>query len=209
MFEASDGTRLITDPYVSGAYGGAVGYKPIDENAHIVLISHDQHPDHNGYETIKGNPNVIKGAGDHKSHGIAIKGVATFHDASSGSERGKNTVFVFEMDGLRVAHCGDLGHVLTEEQVAQIGTIDVLFVPVGGFYTIDASEANQVVQQLSPKIVFPMHYKTNVLGFPIDPIDKYLEGKTNVEYIPGFEVEIKKEDLPEEQKTMVFQAHKY
>ena len=113
---------------------------------------------------------------------VSISSVGVYHDEEMGKKRGLNTVFLFEVDGLRVAHLGDLGHVLSDQQVADIGTVDVALVPVGGFYTIDAAGATKVLAQLRPRlIVIPMHYKTDVLTIKeLAPVDAFLAGKKKV-----------------------------
>ncbi len=195
LITTDDGIKIITDPYEPGAYNGAVGYKPIDEEADIVTVSHE-HEDHNYVKGIKGNPQVVKGIGERNIKGIKIKGIATKHDPHDGKERGDNTVFVIEVEGVKICHLGDLGHVITDEQKNEIGCVDVLLVPVGGYYTIDAKQAWEVVQKLSPKVVIPMHFKTEVLGFPISSVDDFIKDKENVKKREE-EVEIKKDELPQ------------
>ena len=194
---AQSGTRILTDPYEAGSYDGALAYKPIGEEADVVTVSH-QHADHYDPEGVKGHPEIVLGPGAHTAGGIIFKGIPTFHDPKGGAERGENVVFVFDVDGLTVCHLGDLGHVLTEEQISEIGKVDVALVPVGGFYTIDANEATEIVDRLSSKIVIPMHYKTESCRFPIAPVDDFLKDKTNVEQIDGSEMSLTKEELPTE-----------
>jgi len=202
LFTAADGRKILTDPYEAGSYGGAVGYKKIDRNADIVTISHD-HEDHNYLAGLPGKPIVVKGGGKREVRGIFFKGIPTFHDTSKGRERGKNTIFVFSIDGINVCHLGDLGHTLSKDEILNIGKVDVLLIPVGGYYTIDAKEASTVMEQLQPKITIPMHYKTEVLGFPIEGVDKFLEGKKRVKRLNSSEFEVKKEDLPQETEIAV------
>lgn len=202
LIEAGDGKRIITDPYESGSYGGAVGYKKIEEPADIVTVSHE-HEDHNCYKDIKGSPEVVKGTGEKAIKGFKILGIPSYHDPSGGSERGENTIFSFEIDGMKVCHLGDLGHLLSEEDSSKIGDVDVLFIPVGGFYTIDAAEATKVMEKLNPKVVVPMHYKTEVLGFDIAGVDNFLADKKNVKKLDSSEIELKKESLPAESEIVV------
>lgn len=189
LISAKSGHKILTDPYKSGSFGGAVGYEKIYEHADIVLVSHD-HDDHNEVSSLPGDPVVFKGAGDHEAKGFKFKGVSTYHDECRGRERGDNTIFVFEADGMRVCHLGDLGHALSEEEIANIGRVDVLFVPVGGLYTIDADQATAVVKALDPKLIVPMHYKTEKLGFDIDGVEKFLEGKERVKKQGSSEMEV-------------------
>lgn len=147
--------------------GAGVGYAltPV-AGVDVVTISHE-HSDHNNVALATGSPTILRGlaAGDWAKIDQTIKGVRiytvpTYHDDSQGSARGKNAVFVFDVEGLRLAHFGDLGHKLNDDQVKQIGKVDVVMIPVGGYYTIDGKGAAEVVGQLKPKIAIPMHYKT-------------------------------------------------
>jgi L-ascorbate metabolism protein UlaG (beta-lactamase superfamily) len=190
----ADGVRICTDPYVTGCYDGAIGYGPIGDAFDVVLQSHD-HPDHAGASELPDNPVIVRGTGTHKVKGITFVGTQTYHDASHGSERGENTVFTFEADGMKVAFLGDLGHVLSAEQVDAIGPADVLFAPVGGHFTVDAAGATKVAEQLQAQIIFPMHYKTDACGFPIAGVDEFLAGKANVERPGTAEVEVTAADL--------------
>ena len=207
LFETSDGVKILSDPYESGSYNGAVGYKPIDEVVDVVFCTHE-HADHGAHAQLPGNPHVILGGGTHEDRGIAFKGINTFHDKTQGSERGENTVFVFNIEGLTICHLGDLGHSLTAQHKEQIGTIDLLFVPIGGVYTIDHEEAWEVVQFLSPKIAVPIHYKTDVLNFPLTDVNTFLRGKSNVQKINASEFEISTDTLPKILKIVVFKEHK-
>ncbi len=207
LFETAQGPIIMSDPYEAGSYDGAVGYEPIQEKADIVFKTHD-HADHGAIENLPGPPLAISGAGAHDAQGITFKGVATYHDKTKGSERGSNTVFVFEVDGMKICHLGDLGHELSAEQVAEIGPIDVLLVPVGGYFTIDHAEAWRVAQSLRPKVVIPIHYKTDKLGFPLDTVEVFLQGKDNVEYIEDSSFELDSDSLPEEMKILVVKEHK-
>jgi L-ascorbate metabolism protein UlaG (beta-lactamase superfamily) len=126
---------------------------------------------------------------------VQIRTVPTYHDASQGSERGRNAVFVFETAGLRFAHLGDLGHQLSGDQVAEIGPVDALMVPVGGAFTIDAAGATAVTDALTPKLVFPMHYKTDRIAFPLATAEAFLAGKT-VERVGSTTIRISPDTMP-------------
>jgi L-ascorbate metabolism protein UlaG (beta-lactamase superfamily) len=199
LITSEDGTRIITDPYRPGCFAGGIKYEPITEEADIVTISHD-HDDHNCTD-IQGDPTFIRGAGEKESKGIKITGTDVFHDESGGKERGKNTVFKMMIDGMSVVHLGDLGHPLSDHQVQEIGKVDVLLIPVGGYFTIDAVTADNITKQLDPKIVIPMHYKTEKCGFPIAAVDEYTKNKTTKK-IEG-EFAITKENLPKTMTTYV------
>jgi L-ascorbate metabolism protein UlaG (beta-lactamase superfamily) len=189
LITSGSGTTILTDPYKSGSYEGAVGYDKITDTPDIVVVSHE-HDDHNSVDSVPGNPVVLKGVGEHESKGIKFRGVGTYHDKTSGKERGENTVFVFDVDGLKVCHLGDLGHTIDEGLRSEIGNVDVLLVPVGGFFTIDAAEATQVADVLNPSVVIPMHFKTEKLGFPIAGVDPFLEDKEDVKRLGATELEL-------------------
>ncbi|MCK5579053.1 MAG: MBL fold metallo-hydrolase [Planctomycetes bacterium] len=200
---SSQGSVVVTDPFDANAYEGAIKYKPINLKADVVTVTHTQHEDHNYTQAVSGSPQVIDKEGEYETAGIKIKGVPTFHDKNQGQDRGHNIVFVYNIDGVRVAHLGDLGHVPTPEQFKQMGSVDVLLVPVGGHFTIDDQEATRISSQCGAKIVVPMHYKTPVLDFPIASVDKFLQGKKNVKKLDSSEVTITKKNLPAEQEIWV------
>jgi len=204
VLTAADNTRLITDPYVPGAYNGAVGYGPIQEAVQGVTVSHE-HADHNGVQGLPGKPQVIRGKGEFTVGKVKITGVDSYHDNSAGSQRGTNTIFRFEIDGLVLCHLGDLGHLLPGATAKALGRVDVLLVPVGGFFTIDATEAQAVTRQLGPRVVIPMHFKTPKLDFAIAGVDDFLKGQKNVKRIGRSEVEIVSAQLPKETETWVLE----
>ena len=202
LITSNQGVKIMTDPYEPNAFGGQLTYGKIKDSADIVLVSHD-HADHNHTKDLPGSPQIIKGSGSKTSKGISFKGVATFHDPSKGSERGENTAFTMEIDGIRVCHLGDLGHVLSQKEITEIGPVDILIIPVGGFYTIDSKEASQVATLLKPKVVIPMHFKTEKCGFPIAPVEDFLKGKTKVKRPGVSEVTFDKASLPPEMEVVV------
>ena len=160
---------VITDPYPPD-----LGYSLGKPTAHVVTVSH-QHPGHSYVQGIGGGPRLVTGPGEYEISGVLITGIATFHDRERGKQRGKNTVYLMEVDEVSVCHLGDLGHVLTAEQVEEIGNVDVLLLPVGGVSTINAPVAAEVVRQLEPKAVVPMHYKTEALSWELEPVDRFLK----------------------------------
>ena len=197
-----DGTTILTDPYESGSYNGAIAYKPITDKPDIIVVSHD-HSDHNATHTISGNPLIIKTSAQAK--GISFETFSTYHDEAKGNKRGKNNIVLFSLDDIKLCHAGDLGHPLTAAQAEMIGDVDILFLPVGGYFTIDGSDADKVVEILNPKIVIPMHYKTPGIGFPIAPVESFIGGKNNVER-PGYSIlSFEKPDLPENTKIIVLE----
>jgi L-ascorbate metabolism protein UlaG (beta-lactamase superfamily) len=202
LITTNAGTRIVTDPFDPISYGEKLAYRPFRGPADIVTVSHD-HKDHGRPEVVGGSPVVIKGNGKFVASEVEFLGVATFHDKSQGAERGRNTVFVISADGLRIAHFGDLGHVLTADQAAEIGVVDVALIPVGGYYTIDAAEADRVVSQVEARTVIPMHYRTEKCDFPIAGVEDFLAGKTNVVRAMSSEIEISKDAMPGEQRIIV------
>lgn len=181
---------LITDPYSPG-----LGYSLGKPTARIVTVSHN-HPDHCYAEGVSGQPRVVSKAGEYEINDALIIGIATFHDGEGGRKRGKNIVYLMEIDEVAVCHLGDLGHVLTNEQVEDIGNVDVLLLPVGGVSTINAPMAAEVVRQLEPKAVIPMHYKTPALKRELEPVDRFLKEIGAKQVTPQPKLSISKSNLP-------------
>jgi L-ascorbate metabolism protein UlaG (beta-lactamase superfamily) len=195
------GVRIILDPYEPG-FGGALTYGAITDEADLVLTSHD-HGDHSYVREIKGKFTRIEKEGSYDEAGVKIQAIPCFHDPSKGKERGKNLIFVIEADGLKVVHVGDLGHVLDPGTLQKIGPVDLLFLPVGGFYTIDAKEATEVMHAIKPRLTIPMHYRTEKCGFPITTVDDFTTGKKGVKVLNASELEITKETLPKDAEIVV------
>jgi len=191
LITSDDGIRIITDPYTTG---GDLNYAGIKETADIVTVSHD-HFDHNNVSCVRGSPEVVRG-GTAEIKGISFKGVSSCHDEEGGRLRGCNTMFCFTVSGVRVCHLGDLGHELNDKQAAEIGPVDVLLIPVGGNFTIDAGAATSVCSQLKPRVVIPMHYRNQRCAFPIAGVDEFLRGKTDVSCPDASDVEFKAGKLP-------------
>ncbi len=137
-----------------------------------------------------------------RAMGVEFDVVQTWHDDQQGEKRGSNRVTVFCLDEIRICHLGDLGHLLTQEQLDEIDKVDILLVPIGGTYTIDSKQASEVVDQIDPKIAIPMHFKTDRCAFPIEPVEAFLQNKSNVRRAQGSEVMIKKEDFPKERTIL-------
>ena len=192
LITSDNGTRLITDPYTVKEN---LTYGEIKESADIVTVSHE-HADHNNVAAVQGNPKVVKGAVTDEIKGVKLKGVPAYHDDARGERRGTNVMFCFEVDGLRVCHLGDLGHPLSGEQVAEIGEVDILLIPVGGFYTIDAKVATEVCDRLKPRVIIPMHFKNEKCALPIVGVGEFLRGKKDVSQLDTSEVEFRAEQLP-------------
>lgn len=166
------GFTIVTDPFDQ-----SVGYPRPNLTANLVTMSHD-HFDHNHYQIVEGLPKLANRPGivaeSQLAKGVHGRGVASFHDEVQGHRRGPNTIFVVELDEVRVAHLGDLGHQLTPQQIAELGPVDVLLVPVGGTFTLDAQGAFDVCQAVGPKIVIPMHYQTEACRIALAPADPFL-----------------------------------
>ena len=154
---------------------------------------------------VKGRPVVFKGLVNRESHKMEFRGISSYHDSVYGGQRGLNTIFVIKADGLNLCHLGDLGHILDSDKLEEIGTIDILFIPVGGFYTIDSSQATQIIKYIKPKISVPMHYKTKAIKFSIDPVEVFLSDKDNVQRLESSEFEIIKDTLPKNTQFYVLQ----
>lgn len=207
--ESPAGVRLVTDPY-----GPQVSPAAPVVMADVVTVSHE-HFDHNYLDNIKGNPEVWRGLTpdgdwarvDRTFKDVRAYTVPTYHDEAAGAKRGKNAVFVLEVGDLRLAHLGDLGHVLNDEQVQRIGRLDVLMIPVGGYFTIDANQAWQVVAALKPRVVLPMHYLVpGMQGFPIAGVDDFTAGRANVRRFGEGQIDLRPENLPAETEVWVLAA---
>jgi L-ascorbate metabolism protein UlaG (beta-lactamase superfamily) len=202
LITTAKGVRIITDPYQSGAFGGDLAYGKITDEADIVLSSHD-HDDHNYTKDIKGRFTYINKTGTYEEKGVRIRAVPTYHDGTKGSQRGKNLFFIVEADDLKVAHAGDLGHALDAAALGEIGTVDILLLPVGGFFTIDAAEATGIMEALKPRVTIPMHFKTEKCAFPITPVEDFTRGKERVRSAGATEAEFSKAGLPDEAEIVV------
>jgi L-ascorbate metabolism protein UlaG (beta-lactamase superfamily) len=191
---------VLTDPF-DRSVGLDIG-KP---TAHIVTVSHD-HPDHANVAAVRPARErvfVIEGAGEYEVGGILITGVRTAHDKKKGDERGKNTVYVIHIDDVVFCHLGDLGHELTAQQIDEIGSVDVLFVPVGGGETVGPAEAVQVISQLEPRIVVPMHYALEgqaTSEHNLAPLDKFTHELGLKEYVAEAKLSLNSSNLPADQE---------
>jgi len=197
MIASETGIKIITDPYVTTE---TLKYGEIKESADIVTVSHE-HGDHSNVSAVQGNPEVVRETARVK--GIEFEGILSNHDNAGGKERGSNTIFCFEVDGVRVCHLGDLGHQLNDKQFAELGSVDILLTPVGGNYTIDAKVASQLCDRLKPKVIIPMHFKNDKCAFPIAGVDEFIKGEENVSQLDTDEVEFKQGELPATTKIIV------
>lgn len=193
---------LVTDPFNPQM----VGLKFPQVEADIVTVSHD-HGDHNNVAAVGGTPFVVSGPGEYEVGGVKILGIPTFHDDKKGSLRGPNTVYQIIIDGLVLVHLGDLGHSLSDSEVEDLEDCDILFVPTGGVYTLDAETASQVTNFFAPKIVIPMHYHDEKISPQIfarlSPVEEYLKSLDQEGVKSQKSLTISKEKLPEETTVIV------
>jgi len=195
-----EGISLIIDPHD----GHSLGLKPPDEKGEIILITHD-HFDHNQYRNVeREGSQIIRDAGVYSYGGYEIRGFDAFHDDSGGKKRGNVVVFSICTDGMKMSHLGDLGHQPgTVLRDALAGT-DILFLPVGGYYTIDAQGAWSVIDAIKPRVVVPMHYGVGGLSLRLDPLDRFLSVRDTEKTSVGNEIDLLREDLPERTEVWIF-----
>ena len=196
---------VVVDPYESDF----TGLKPLKLEADIVCITHN-HQDHNNTGAVKTedgrDPFVISGPGEFEKMGVNIVGVASFHDNSQGQERGKNTIYNITVDEMNIVHLGDLGQKkLTQEQVEQLSSCDVLLIPTGGTFTIEGKDAPDIIAHIEPKIVVPMHHKVEGLKFALDPVEKFLSAMGKEKQESQNKLSISKEKLPEELELVLLE----
>lgn len=193
----SKGVSVLIDPF-SKEIG--LGLPRLNDN--IFLVTHE-HYDHNNIGGVSPESFVIRGPGEYEKSGIYVEGIISYHDNTQGTQRGLNTIYIIRVENMRLCHLGDLGQAkLTDEQVEQISDIDILFIPVGGKYTIDGREAAEIVKQIEPKIIIPMHYKISGLNIDIDGPQKFLkEIGIKPEEVEAYRVTTK--NLPTEEIKLV------
>lgn len=196
--EGAELVRIALDPF-----GDKIGLKVPKAEADILLVSHS-HEDHNNIEAIKGAPFLIDSPGEYEVKGIFVKGISAFHDNQQGKDRGVVVIYRIEAEGMVVCHLSDLGQKeLTPEQVEEIGEVDILMMPVGGTFTVDAKDASEIISQIEPRMVIPMHYKIPGLTVDLNPVDKFLKemGEEGIKPEPKLKVSLK--DLPQEETKIV------
>jgi L-ascorbate metabolism protein UlaG (beta-lactamase superfamily) len=199
-FEITDDVTLVTDPHD----GKSIGIPAPSAEGDIILISHD-HYDHNSAKSVeKEESKVITDERKRNISNVEITGIKSFHDDHHGEKRGENIIFKFTMDDVTFCHMGDLGHELDEDAIQKIGDVDILFIPVGGTFTIDAKRAWNVINSIKPRIAIPMHYKIGGLSLPIDGVEPFLEKNMYKTLKVGNEIDIEKEDLPNEPEIWTF-----
>ena len=181
---------IITDPF-----NPELGYSLGQPSANIVTVSHP-HPGHSYTQAVQDKPRIVSRPGEYEICGVLIIGISSFHDNESGSVRGKNNIFVMEIDDISICHLGDVGHVLTPAQLQEIDNVDVLLIPVGGSTTIDATVAAQIVRQLEPRIVIPMHYRDQVVSHHLETSARFLKEMGAGEVVPKPKLVVTKSNLP-------------
>ncbi len=186
---------IITDPINEKA-----GYKVYNKRVDYVTVSHE-HWDHNQVHALLGEPMVINTLGSYHSEGINFEGIASYHDPQQGRLRGSNIIFKINAEGINLVHLGDLGHLLNEKDIQALGEVDILLIPVGGTFTIDAREAFNLVNKLNPKLVIPMHYQTPHLSFQLAPVEDFTRHFDIVVKKPY--LEISKNNLDQENKVIL------
>lgn len=194
--------KIVIDPFSEEA-----GLRLPKLEADILLVTHD-HYDHNNIKAVGQDPFLIAGPGEYERKEIFIHGIPSYHDDQKGKERGQNTIYIIEAEEMRLCHMGDFGETeLSPEQLEAIGDIDILMVPVGGTFTIDAKGAAKVIAQIEPRIAIPMHYQLPGLKIKIDGLDKFLKEMGQKTAAPEPKLLIKKKDLPQEEtKIQVLSA---
>ena len=197
----STGISVVTDPY-----DDSVGYHMPETDADAVTVSH-HHYDHDAISKVKGNPVVLdKETGYILKDSVEISSIMSFHDDCRGKKRGENIIFKFRMDGLDVCHLGDLGEDCSSDLIEMILPVNVLMIPVGGNYTIDAKMAKEYVDRIMPDIVIPMHYRAKGCKLDIDKVDDFIDefdGENVVIAETGDEIEISSDDLDGEKTTII------
>ena len=196
-FKIQSGDKtLVLDPFSK-----SIGLTPPAIQADVVFVTHDHH-DHNNIKTVKGDPFIINGPGEYELKGVKILGLESFHDEEEGAKRGLNTIYLLEMEDIRILHLGDLGQdSLSDKQLEAVGEVDVLMVPVGGHFTVDAKNAVSILNQIEPKIAIPMHYKIPKLTIKeLEGVDKFLKELGEEDIKPQEKLTLKAKDFQVESK---------
>jgi L-ascorbate metabolism protein UlaG (beta-lactamase superfamily) len=195
-----DGVTVVTDPF-DKELAAKAGLKVPNFEADIVTVSH-QHHDHNNVSALRGEPFTVDCAGEYDFKGILVEGIDSYHDEKKGEIRGENIIYRIEVEDISITHLGDLGHVLDNNQIEKLAGTDILLIPVGGNYTLDAKKAIEVISQIEPRIIIPMHYKTKDSKLELEDVEKFVK---EIGLTPSYEEKLKisKKDLPQEDMELV------
>lgn len=188
---------VITDPF-----GKEDGLTPLRTRADIVTLSHD-HDSHNNIDSIKDNPFIIDGPGEYEKKGIFVKGIISFHDNKEGQELGPNTIYIIEMEGIRICHLGDLGHLLTSKQIERINGVDILLIPVGEKETLSVDKVIDTINEIGPRIVIPMHYQIPKLKKKLSRVEKFLSEMGLEKIKPMAKLSVKSKNLPADETKVI------
>ncbi len=192
---------VVIDPHD----GKSIGIKAPNAHADVVLMTHD-HYDHCAARVIQGtHTDIMAQEGEFEVKGLRVEGIRTYHDHNNGEDRGINTIYLFEMDGLRICHCGDLGCIPSDEIVSRLRGVDIIFIPVGEVFTMPLPEVRQFLERVNPNIIIPIHYRVGGLSIPLSPLDDFLDliPDEAVEYI-GNEIDLLPDDLSDIKECWVF-----
>lgn len=184
----ADGIKILTDPY-----DDSLPYKKFSDQPDYVTVSHG-HYDHSAVERVDGNFKIINTEASLKNDELKVEAISSYHDSSKGKNRGKNLIYLIQIGTKKVCHLGDLGHELNSQTIKKIKNVDLLLIPVGGNYTIDAEIAYKLVGKIEPKLTIPMHFKTDILDFPIEGVEKFTDkfNKNEIEFVNQSEIETDK-----------------
>ncbi len=188
---------VLTDPV-----GKNTGYTLPKQTADIVTLSHD-HPGHNNLAAVKPDYQLINGPGEYEVHAVFLTGFRTYHDQEKGAEHGYNTIYLIEMSGLRLAHLGDLGHTLNDDQVETLGTIDVLFAPAGGGPLLSTSDMAEVIGRISPRMLIPMQYKAGKGDKKREEIDGFVRHLGVEMPTPVDKINVRQSDLTDQMQLVL------
>lgn len=193
---------VVTDPF-----GPGIGYSPAKIQADVVTVSHDE-PNHNAIGTVEGSPRVVAGPGEYELSGVMITGVATPRPAGQSRDVPRNTAYLFELDDVTVCHLGDLAAPLGTDQIAVVRDADVLLLPVGGHCTIDATQAAEVVSQVEPKLVVPMHYRTPAVQLELDEVDRFCREIGAADLTPQPRLNLTRSGVPDQLTVVLLEYRK-
>ncbi|MBN1375104.1 MAG: MBL fold metallo-hydrolase [Dehalococcoidia bacterium] len=199
LITSDKGVKILTDPFHRDT---SLSYPRVTGSVDIITVSHE-HNDHNDVDAVLGRPAVLKGAAQKTMQDIVIRTVGSYHDENKGKERGSNTIFCFTVNSVNICHLGDLGHQLSSSEIKALGKVDVLLIPIGGSFTLNAAGATLVYEDVKPRVAIPMHYKTDRCQWLKSTADDFIKGKKHVRKLDSNEVEFSSGKLPEESEVLI------